>query len=405
MQAQFQPAIVNFAKNSCITVEGKANADRFYIIQKGRVRIIRETDTLTEQHNDVAGPGDIFGVVSVMASCSYIETVLALTDVTLLAIEKRQYGDLIKTNTPVAMNIIQQFSRRLRSLDDVLSRRALSGAGINAPSHLFQVAEYYVRQEKYGMAFYAYRQYLNYCSPEDSGWITEKIQKITPYVKDSRPEYPADQAERNYPENCLVFAEGEYGDELYIITKGTVKITKIQDNQEMVLAVLKKGDIFGEMALLEDKPRAASVETCEDCTLMTVNRSNFESLISRQPEMVARLTTMMAERIWIIYKQLVNTLIENPLGRIYDALLIQLEKERVVFSNNQSHLCSFGFKELAGMVGLPYKESEPHFRRILASKRISLMEGKILISDVSEVLRQTMFYRKTQKIGLTVKEK
>jgi CRP-like cAMP-binding protein len=401
MAAQFQPAIVSYGKNSCIMVEGRENTGRFYIIQKGKVRISREADELADLESNLAGPGDIIGAVSVMASHSYIETIETLTDVTLLAVERDRFGDLIRDNTPIALSIIQQFSQRLRSLDESLSRRTLNAAGANDPSHLYQVAEYYERQKKYNQAFYAYQRYAAYCPQgEYAGTIKEKMKAIAPRVKTVKPGYAADQLKRSYPRDTLLLVEGETGDELYIIQSGLVKITKIVDNQEMVLAVLKAGDILGEMSLLENKPRAATAEVYEDCTVYALNRVNFDRMIRENPDLIARITTTMAERIWLIYKQLANTLIDNPLGRVYDALGIQLEKERVGLKGNQSWRCNFGVTELAGMAGIPASESDEICKKLILGKTIFIEEGKIFIPNTEDVFRQAAYYKRGSKAVL-----
>jgi CRP-like cAMP-binding protein len=399
MTAQFQPAIVRIRKDTCIAVEGKKNAGRFFIIQKGKVRIIREADILTDLESNVAGPGDIIGAVSVMASYSYIETIMTLTDVTLLAVERNQFSELIGGNHSITLNIIQQFSQRLRKLDEVLSRRVMNGTRADDPSHLYQVAEYYAQRKKYNQAFYAYQQYTVYCPQgKHIETVREKMRTIKVHVKTMKPDYPADQMKRDYPRDTLLLVEGEMGDELYILQKGLVKITKIVDNQEVVLSVLKPGDILGEMALLENKPRVATAEVYEDCTVFAVNRLNFERIIIEQPDMITRLTGLMAERIWLTYKQLANTLIENPVGRIYDALAIQLEKERVDPKGNQSWLCNFGFTELAGMAGLSAGESDAVRKKLLLTRTISLENGKIFIPNTADVLGQAGYYRRGTKV-------
>jgi CRP-like cAMP-binding protein len=262
------------------------------------------------------------------------------------------------------------------------------------------VADYYLAQRRYDQAFYVWQQYAAHCpGAENLGEVRQQMMKIAPYVKIIKPAYPPDKMERTYPAECLLFAEGESGHELYIIQDGAVKLSKIVQNQEMVLAVLGKGDICGEMALLEDKPRATTAEVYEQCTVLAINRANFKGIIQNRPELVARLTTLMAERIWLMYKQIANTLVENPLGRIYDALLIQLEKDRVALNTNQYHQCNFGFRELAGMAGIPLEEREVLFKKILLSKRINLINDKIVVTDASEVLRQTEYYRRVQGIS------
>jgi CRP-like cAMP-binding protein len=196
----------------------------------------------------------------------------------------------------------------------------------------------------------------------------------------------------------MIFSEGEPGEELFIIQKGSVKIVKIVDNAEVLLAVLKAGDIFGEMALLESKPRAACAVAYDDCQLLAVNRANFTNMVGTQPQLVARLTTLLAERIWFIYKQLANTQVKDPLGRMYDALLIQLEKDRIDLKVAQSYIFDFGPKELLNMVGLPNAEGAPIVKKLLDNNKIQVIKDKIYTLDVWEISKQTEYFRKMQRI-------
>jgi CRP-like cAMP-binding protein len=399
MAGQLQLTFVSFLKDSYILVEGKQNADRFFIIRQGKVQISKDVEVVEEEGGNVLGPGDFFGVISSMSSHSHIETAKALTDVLLISVQKDQYWQLIQNNASVAMKIILQFSRRMRYLDEALTRLTLKNNAEEDTSHLFEVGEYYARQNQYNQAYYAYHQYVKYCPQGESVHIArERMMKIAPYVKAARFDFKADEFNRSYPKDAMIFSEGEPGDELYIIQKGSVKIAKVVDNNEVLLAVLKAGDIFGEMALLEAKPRAAGAVAYEDCLLLVVNRANFERMISTQPQMIARLTTLLAERIWLIYKQLANTLLTDPLGRMYDALLIQLEKRRVNIESTQPHAFDFGPKELVNMVGLPPKEGELVLRKMMENKKVQILKGKMYLVDISEVSKQTEYYRKMQKI-------
>lgn len=395
---QLQLAFVSFKKDSYIVVEGKQNADRFFIIREGRVRIFKEVEVVEEEGGNILGPGDFFGVVATMSSHSHIETAQALSDVTLISVQKEQYGQLIQSNTPVAMKIILQFSRRMRYLDEALTRLTLKNNADNDPSHLFKVAEYYVRQNQYNQAYYAYNRYIHYCpTGQNVSLAKERMLKIQPYVKNLILNRNPDEFTRSYVKDSMIFSEGEPGQELYIIQKGSVKITKIVDNNEVLLAVLKQGDIFGEMALLEAKPRSASAIAYDDCVLLAVNKENFARMVQSQPQIVTRLTQLLSERIWFIYKQLANTLITDPLGRMYDAMLIQLEKNRIPIGNT-SYTFDFGPKELVNMVGLPAVEGNLVLRKLMENSKIRVLDGKVALMDSSEVVKQTEYYRKMQKI-------
>ncbi len=398
MANQLQLAFVNFKKDSYIIVEGKQNADRFFIIRQGKVRVSKEVEVVEEEGGNILGPGDFFGVVATMSGHSHIETAQALTDVTLISVQKDQYVQLIQNNTPVAMKIILQFSKRMRFLDEALTRLTLKNTADNDPSHLFKVAEYYAKQSQYNQAYFAYHQYIKYCPTGQNVQLArERMVKIAPYAKAVYLDKKADEFTRTYPKDTMIFSEGQPGDELYIIQKGSVKIVKIVDNNEVLLAVLKQGDIFGEMALLESKPRSANAIAYEDCTVLAVNKENFERMVGSQPQIISRLTQLLAERIWFIYKQLANTLITDPLGRMYDALLIQLEKNRIPLGN-APHTFDFGPKELINMVGLPTAEGNLVIRKLLENSKIRVVDNKISITDVSEVVKQTEYYRKMQKI-------
>jgi CRP-like cAMP-binding protein len=397
MAEQPRLAFVNFKINSYIIVEGKQNADCFFIIRQGKVQISKEVEFVEE--DNVLGPGDFFGVVSTMSSHSHIETAKALTNVVLISVHRDQYSQLIQKNTAIAMKIILQFSKRMRYLDEALTKLTLKNTADNGSSHLFEVGEYYAMQSQYNQAFYAYYKYLKYCPREEHvETARERMMKIGPYVKDVQVEFNPNETNRRFFANSMIFSEGEPGEELFIIQKGSVKIVKIVDNAEVLLAVLKAGDIFGEMALLESKPRAACAIAYEDCHLLAVNRANFTNMVGSHPQLVARLTTLLAERIWFIYKQIANTQVQDPLGRIYDALLIQLEKSRIDPKIAQSYIFDFGPKELINMVGFSSAESAPIIKKLLDNNKIKVIKDRIYTLDVWEIAKQTEYFRKMQRI-------
>lgn len=391
--------MVNFNKGAYIIVEGKQKADHFYIIRQGKIRISKEVEVVEEEGGNVLGPGDFFGVVSTMSNHSHIETAQALTDVSLISVHRDQYGLLIEKNSPIAMKIIEGFSRRMRYLDENLARLTLKNESAPGPDHLFQIAEYYARQSQYNLAHYCYHQYLKFVPDgEQVETARERLAKVEPYSKAVFLDGDQEQFTREYPKGTMIFAESMPGQELYIIQKGSVKISKIVNDNEVMLAVLKPGDIFGEMSLIENKPRSASAIAYEDATLLAVNRENFARMVQSQPQIIARLTTLLAERIWFIYKQLANTLLTDSVGRLWDALLIQLEKQRVPIRSGESHTFDFGPKELVNMVGMPMDEGNAALREVLKSNKVKAVDNRIFVGDVDEVEKQAKYFRKMQRI-------
>lgn len=414
MSNSLQLTVSQFRKGSFIIVEGKQKADHFYIVRSGKVRIYRQGAVIPEEDADILNPGDFFGVVSAMSGHSHIETAEALTDVEVIQVHRDQYGLLIEKNTAVAMKIIQGFSKRMRYLDKALTHLTLasnekgkgatggfvSGGDTEDPNHLFHVAEYYVKQSKYNQAFFSYYQYIKHV-PNGSNvpLAKERMLKIKPYAKAVHLDPPQNESSRFYPKDTMIFSEGQPGNELYIIQKGSVKITKIVNNSEVLLAMLKPGDIFGEMALLDNKPRSASAEAYEDTELLVVNRANYQQMIETRPQLVTKLTTLLADRIWLIYKQLANTTMTSIIGRLYDALLIQLEKARVPIQENQSHAFGFGPSELLKMIGVSAGAGNEAMKELLKDSNIKLVDNKIHVLDTLKVEKMVNYHRKMEKLA------
>ena len=393
-----QLAFVNFRKGSYILVEGKAESDRFYIIQGGKVRITKETEVVAEEGGNVLGPGDFIGVVSSMSGHSQIETAIAVTDVTLISVRRDQFSELIEKNTSVAMKIIYSFTRKMRYLDEALTRITLKKNIESDITHLFSIGEYYAKLSQYNLALYAYYHYLKnapngqYAAVARERFMALKSMGVS--VNASLLEPKQGEISRVFPVESMVFCECQPGAELYIIQKGQVKITKIVDKNEVLLAVLKPGDMFGEMALLENKPRSASAIALEGTQLLAVNRQNFNQMVATQSQLIARLTTTLADRIWLMYKQLANTLINDPIGRMYDMLVIQLEKLKVPFQEAKSYSFDFGPTELANMCGIPKESARRIITEFCREPIVRLVDERISVTDLVELSKQSAYRKK-----------
>jgi len=96
----------------------------------------------------------------------------------------------------------------------------------------------------------------------------------------------------------VVLQEGEDGNSLFIIISGSVKISYYApDGREVVLSLLGEGAYFGEMALLDKKPRSATVSTLDDTRLAQIRRVDFERLMLKQPKVALKLLTETVQRL------------------------------------------------------------------------------------------------------------
>jgi len=104
----------------------------------------------------------------------------------------------------------------------------------------------------------------------------------------------------NFPKGELIFQQGEIGGCLYILLKGSVNVVlnSIYDGKEILVSVIKEGNIFGEMALLSNSRRTASIRTTENITCLKINQSEFDEFISYESEFVVKMLTSMANRYY-----------------------------------------------------------------------------------------------------------
>ncbi len=94
-----------------------------------------------------------------------------------------------------------------------------------------------------------------------------------------------------------LFRDGEPGDSMYVIKDGRVRIFKEVRGEEKTLAYLGPGEFFGEMALLNGKPRTASAEVVETTRLFAIDAKTFGLMIRNNGEIAARLIRRMAQRL------------------------------------------------------------------------------------------------------------
>jgi len=103
--------------------------------------------------------------------------------------------------------------------------------------------------------------------------------------------------EETFPEEAVIVSVGEPGHTLYVLLEGEVQVLYPARSQEFELARLKEGDFFGEMALLNNKPRSATVKSLGAVRALTMQRADFHSIINERPEVALKILEMMSIRI------------------------------------------------------------------------------------------------------------
>jgi CRP/FNR family cyclic AMP-dependent transcriptional regulator len=104
--------------------------------------------------------------------------------------------------------------------------------------------------------------------------------------------------EQTIPAKTTVFKEGDKGDALYIVKSGKVNILKRNSaGIDSVLVTLSKGAVIGDMAIIDEQPRSASVATVQESTFLIITKDDFRSLLGDVPEISFQILKLTTERL------------------------------------------------------------------------------------------------------------
>lgn len=117
--------------------------------------------------------------------------------------------------------------------------------------------------------------------------------------------------ERTLASGQLVFEQGDPGDYMYVIIEGRVRIFHKTEEEEITLSTLEKGSFFGEMALIDDGPRSASVQTLVSCELFVLGRAEFLELLGRSAHMIADVMRGLSAKIRVLGQDFVVTSLQK----------------------------------------------------------------------------------------------
>lgn len=185
--------------------------------------------------------------------------------------------------------------------------------------------------------------------------VREILRKVTIFsdLKDSELDRLFDIVEeKSFSRGNIILSQDEQGDSLFIIMKGRVKIFLMaEDGREVILSILRPGDFFGEMALIDGKPRSASALALEATELLILKRGDFVDEVRRVPEIALRIMTEMSGRLREADERIGSLSLLDVYGRVARVLL-QLARsegtpspEGILIESLPTH------HEIASMVG------------------------------------------------------
>jgi CRP/FNR family transcriptional regulator, cyclic AMP receptor protein len=127
---------------------------------------------------------------------------------------------------------------------------------------------------------------------------------------------------RNYPRGRTIVAEGEPSQSLYILLSGRAKVQRSDsEGKEVILAVIGPGEFFGEMSLIDDSPRSASVITLESSDFMAINKDNFKAMLLQNNDIGMQIMRGLVRRLREADKKIETLALLDVYGRVARVLL------------------------------------------------------------------------------------
>jgi CRP/FNR family cyclic AMP-dependent transcriptional regulator len=153
---------------------------------------------------------------------------------------------------------------------------------------------------------------------------------------------------RRYPKNSILIHKGDESTGVYLINSGRVKVYIGDDmGGEIIFRYQQTGEFFGEMALIDTRPRTASVATVEDTRVVYINSSNFDRCMTENPEFSTKLLRYFIQRISDLSDDLADCALKSVYQRVRDKLpALGVEKDGILVLDQP-----YTHKDIAGLIG------------------------------------------------------
>jgi CRP-like cAMP-binding protein len=182
---------------------------------------------------------------------------------------------------------------------------------------------------------------------------------------------------RTHPPNQVILLENDWGGSVYFILDGWVKIrTYNLDGKEVTLNILGKGEIFGEMAALDEVPRSTDVITLAPTTIGSVPAQDFVNLIETEPQAGIHLAQLMGRRLRQVNRRL-RLRESDSMSRVADIILFLAEGQGTS-SGEGIDIPNLPHRELSSLSGLA---------RETVTRVLTKLEKKGLIERNGDIMR------------------
>jgi CRP/FNR family transcriptional regulator/CRP/FNR family cyclic AMP-dependent transcriptional regulator len=183
---------------------------------------------------------------------------------------------------------------------------------------------------------------------------------------------------RRYARDEVVFHEDESGDVFCLIKEGRVKVTMISpEGKEIILSMLGAGDFFGEMSLLDNEPRSATVIATENLEVLTIWRSDFLQLLSENFSITRKILAEISRRLRSASDRIESLATMDVYGRLARYLLEMAKKNGKTLANGYVAVLRPTHQSIANTIGTS-RETVSRLIHDLMKQGLLITEGKTI---------------------------
>jgi len=188
--------------------------------------------------------------------------------------------------------------------------------------------------------------------------------------------FSAHFTKRRIQRGTTIFCKGDARTELIAVLSGSVRIsTPAADGREAVLNLIREGEIFGEVALLDGQPRSADAVAASDCEIMVVDRREFIAMVRKQPEFAFKLIETLCARLRRTSEQVEDLMfLDLPMRLAKTILRLADEVE-----GGWPRKFAVTQRELSELIGMSRESTNKQLRYWVQAGLIKVARGRIVV--------------------------
>lgn len=401
------PKPVAYTKGSIIYFEGDKD-ERVYILQKGCV-VVTSTDPETNLPvTEQIKTGEFFGVKSSLGHFPREETATAIIDSVCICMTLQEFEVLFSNNKPVIMKMLRVFSNQLRAVHKKTEAILNKGQDINQQSGMMSVAQAFFDDESWRSCADVCINYLKRYPTASNKEAVAKMyttanaraqRKVVTEVQDVTADPSTNKAlklfelpafsrfAKKYERDQVIITEFEPGDSFYLIQSGNVQLVKCVNGQKKNLDILKPGEFFGEMAILDNSPRSATCVAAGPVQCLEFNKANFEILITGNPQIALILLKLFCKRIYDQKRRFKILVISDLQARIADVFCMFDEMTPAANPNDKQRRFNLTIQDVAHWAGLSIETTRDEVNRFASSHKIEIFDNNIIVNNILDMKR------------------